>query len=243
MQSSRKLSDLATPRVVVTDIEGTTTSIAFVHDVLFPYSREFLPRFVETYKARPDVAAALADAAATVKAETGKAPVGDEITHALLGWIAADRKHPALKALQGMIWDDGYKTGAFHGHVYDDAAAGLKRWRQQGIRLAVYSSGSVAAQILLFRYSDHGDLSSLFSDNYDTAVGAKREASSYARIVEDLRTKGAVREPAEVLFLSDIEGELDAAAQAGMAAVQIVRAGTRASARHLGASSFDELRF
>ncbi|MFL6591168.1 MAG: acireductone synthase [Luteimonas sp.] len=192
---------------ILTDIEGTTSSIAFVKDVLFPYARREFPRFVREHGRDPEVRRWL-DAVAT---EAGGICNDDVVVETLQGWIDQDRKHTALKALQGLVWRDGYARGDFHGHVYPDAAAALRAWHERGVRLAVFSSGSVAAQKLLFGHSDAGDLASLFSAFFDTQVGDKRDPESYRRIALALG-----QAPAEVLFLSDIVEELDAAREAGM---------------------------
>ncbi|MBS0590040.1 MAG: acireductone synthase, partial [Proteobacteria bacterium] len=195
-------------RAIVTDIEGTTSSIDFVKDVLFPYARTRLPAFIETHADKPDVQHWLHEAAR----EAGLVSASrQEIIALLLHWIDEDRKATSLKALQGLIWEDGYASGEFRGHVYPDVRKNLEKWREQGLALYVYSSGSVAAQKLLFGYSEAGDLTPLFSGYFDTTIGAKREADSYRRIAE------AIAIPAmEILFLSDIEQELDAAAHVGM---------------------------
>jgi len=200
---------------IVTDIEGTTSSLSFVKDVLFPYARKRLPAFVVTHADKPEVQHWLHEAAreaGLVSAEQ------QEVIALLVRWIDEDRKATPLKALQGMIWADGYESGEFRGHVYPEVAECLRRWQAQGLRLYVYSSGSVAAQKLLFGYSEAGDLTPLFSGYFDTEVGGKRDAASYRRIA------GAIALPAErILFLSDIVEELDAAQLAGMKTTQLVR--------------------
>ena len=196
-------------KAILTDIEGTTSSIAFVADVLFPYARARLADYVA---AHPAETAAILQEVAAIEA-------GDPVA-TLIRWIDEDRKATPLKALQGMIWADGYTSGAFRGHVYPDAVAGLRRWHATGVRLYVFSSGSVAAQKQLFGFSEAGDLTPLFSGYFDTNTGAKREAESYAKIAD------AIGElPADVLFLSDTPEEVAAAREAGMAALLIDRAG------------------
>jgi enolase-phosphatase E1 len=162
---------------ILTDIEGTTSSISFVKEVLFPYARRALPAFVREHGDEPDVRRWL-DQVAT---ESGGICSDDVIVETLQGWIDQDRKHTALKALQGMLWKDGYARGDFRGHVYPDAGAALHDWHAAGRRLAVFSSGSVGAQKLLFGHSEAGDLASLFDAFFDTEVGHKREADSYRR--------------------------------------------------------------
>jgi len=220
-------------RAIVTDIEGTTSSIRFVHEVLFPYARERMAAFVRAHASEPGVAAQL-DA---VRREAGEALDLDGVIQQLIAWIDADRKITALKALQGMIWEAGFRNRDFTGHVYQDAVRHLKDWHAQGIALYVFSSGSVQAQQLLFGYSDAGDLRGLFSGYYDTRIGAKREASAYTAIAEDI---GLL--PAEILFLSDIEGELDAARAAGMQTVWLVREGEPdPAAAHRQVTDFDAI--
>jgi enolase-phosphatase E1 len=226
----------ARPRVVLTDIEGTTSSISFVKDVLFPFARERLPAFVETHAARADVRALLDDAAR----EGGIAGADDAAIVALLQrWIDEDRKATPLKALQGMIWFDGYDGRHFVAHMYPDATAALRRWHAAGIPVHVYSSGSVPAQKLYFGHTQDGDLLPLLHGFFDTTSGPKREAASYRRIAN------AIGVPAvDILFLSDIDAELDAAHEAGLRTAWVRRDGTPAPhARHPAISSFDALGF
>ena len=199
---------------ILTDIEGTTGSISFVREVLFPYARRELPRFVRERGHEPDVRRWL-DQVAT---EHGAVCDDAVIVEVLQGWIDEDRKHTALKALQGMIWADGYRRADFTAHVYPDAVAALRRWHADGHRLAVYSSGSVPAQRMFFGHSDAGDMLPLFEAFFDTEVGGKREAASYARIASELGTN-----PGTILFLSDVVAELDAAREAGMRTVLVDR--------------------
>jgi enolase-phosphatase E1 len=199
---------------IVTDIEGTTSSISFVKDVLFPYARRALPDFVRRHGGEPEARYWLDRAAA----DAGGMCQDEMIAEVLQGWIDEDRKHPALKALQGMIWADGYTGGEYRGHVYADAAQALKRWHGEGHRLYVYSSGSVPAQKLLFGHSTEGDLSPLFSGWFDTAIGGKRELGSYQNLVRELH-----RPAGEIVFLSDVVEELDAARAAGRDTVLLDR--------------------
>ena len=200
--------------VILTDIEGTTSSISFVRDVLFPYARERLPAFVAANADRPEVRALL-DQVAT---ENGAMCDDAMIAETLQGWIDEDRKHTALKALQGMIWEAGYHEGDFQAPIYADVAPALQHWHEAGHRLAVYSSGSVPAQKLLFSHTDAGDLAPLFSGWFDTEVGHKRDADSYRLIADRLD-----RAPGDIVFLSDIVAELDAARDAGMRTVLLDR--------------------
>lgn len=194
--------------VVLTDIEGTTSSISFVKDVLFPFARERLPRYVREHAADPALRALIEQTAQ----EGGTTPGDDEAAiDTLLRWIDEDRKATPLKALQGMIWADGYAGETFVAHMYPDAVQRLREWHAQGHPIYVYSSGSVPAQQLYFAHTDAGDLRPLLRGHFDTTSGPKRERESYLRIAAAI---GAA--PADVVFLSDIEAELDAARAAGM---------------------------
>ena len=198
------------------DIEGTTSAIAFVHEVLFPYADEHLDAYVAAHRDEAEVANALREAARLA----GEPPDADDATvlaH-LHAWIAEDRKATPLKALQGLIWAEGYAQTGLRGHVYPDAAAGLRRWHAAGLRLYVYSSGSVEAQHVLFRHSDQGDLTPLFSGYFDTTTGPKREPASYAAIA---RVIGEA--PHDIVFLSDVDAELDAARTAGLHTIRLLR--------------------
>ncbi len=221
-------------KAIVTDIEGTTTSLSFVKDVLFPYADQHMQAFVVAHRQDPAVARLIDD----VRLETGQAvlSLADAITQ-LRQWIAQDQKITPLKAIQGLMWEEGYRNGDFTGHVYEDAVRHLLHWHELGLKLYVYSSGSVYAQKLLFGYSDAGDLTPLFSGYFDTAVGHKRDAAAYQHIIE------AIGLPAgEILFLSDIAEELDAAAQAGMKTCCLVRENQSIEhLRHPWVKNFDEL--
>ena len=201
---------------IVTDIEGTTSSLSFVKDVLFPYARQHLAEFVLQHAQQPDVRHELDE----VRRLSGKTLNDVQIIEQLMRWIDEDKKITPLKSLQGMIWEDGYKKGAFTGHVYEDAARKLKQWKQAGLRLYVFSSGSVLAQKLLFAHTGYGDLMPLFSGYFDTNIGSKREAAAYIRIAESITTA-----PENILLLSDIKEELDAARVAGTQTIWLVREG------------------
>jgi len=219
-------------KAILTDIEGTTSAVSFVFDVLFPYAREHLPAYIRSHAGEPAVAAQLE----AVRGESGEADADIErVIEILLGWIASDRKATSLKALQGMVWAQGYRAGQLKGHVYPDAVAALREWQAQGYALYVYSSGSIQAQQLIFGCSEAGDLTPLFSGYFDTTSGHKREVASYQRIAE------AIGVPAvEVLFLSDVVEELDAAQQAGMRVCGLGRDGG-ALGEHETVASFAQI--
>ncbi len=220
-------------KAIVTDIEGTTSSIAFVHDVLFPYASKSLPGFVRQHAQQAEIAELLE----ATRIEAGEADADVErCIEILLQWITDDIKATPLKALQGHIWEHGYAQGDFTGHIYDDAAQNLSAWHEAGINLYVYSSGSVKAQQLLFGHSDVGDLTPLFTGYFDTHIGPKREVDSYTAIIDHIGIPAA-----EILFLSDIIEELDAARDAGMQTIQLVRDKATPSDSHLVAHSFDDI--
>jgi len=202
-------------KAVVTDIEGTTSSLSFVKDVLFPYARAHLATFVRDHAQDAGVALQL-DA---VRREADDPSMSqDTVIDQLIAWIDQDRKITPLKALQGMIWENGYRNGDFQGHIYADAEQALHDWQARGLALYVYSSGSVQAQKLLFAHTGSGDLTPLFDGYFDTTVGGKQDTGSYRAIAATIGVA-----PAEILFLSDIRAELDAAAAAGCRTVWLVR--------------------
>ncbi|HTV74607.1 MAG TPA: acireductone synthase [Candidatus Acidoferrales bacterium] len=219
---------VAPPRAIVTDIEGTTTSLAFVHDVLFPYARRNLRHFIARHGDDPRVQAQLLQVD----------PDPQRAVQTLERWIDEDRKATPLKALQGMLWARGYAAGELRGHVYPDAARALRRWHDMHIPLYVYSSGSIEAQRLIFGYSDQGDLTPLFAGYFDTTTGLKVETTSYQIIANAIGCN-----PGEILFLSDNPHELHAAAQAGWHVTQVLRDGVVADARFEQAQTFDQIDF
>ncbi|WP_410529181.1 acireductone synthase [Serratia sp. AXJ-M] len=220
-------------RAIVTDIEGTTSDIRFVHQVLFPYARERLAPFIRQHQAEAEVAAPLA--ALRHEIDQPQADI-EQLIAALYRFMDEDRKSTALKALQGIIWRSGYHNGDFRGHLYPEVAGQLSAWQQQGLKLYVYSSGSVEAQKLLFGNSDAGDLQPLFSGYFDTHVGAKRETASYRNIANEI---GIAAD--ELLFLSDIHQELDAARAAGWHTCQLIRDDADAQSRHPQVNRFDHI--
>ena len=216
-------------RAVVLDIEGTTTPIAFVHEVLFPYARTHLAGFLR----EPGHAGLLQELSALFAAEHSAEPeevkpppwqqdTPEDVLNSVIvyaGWLMdRDRKSPALKKLQGHIWDLGYRAGQLRGAVFPDVPAALKRWHEAGLILAIYSSGSALAQRLIFSMTDEGDLTPYISHFFDTAVGPKRSPHSYTRIAEAVQ-----QEPATILFISDVAEELDAAHSAGWQVLLAVR--------------------
>ncbi|WP_051710873.1 acireductone synthase [Andreprevotia chitinilytica] len=202
-------------RVVITDIEGTTTSISFVRDTLFPYAR---PRLGSWLRAHAEEEAAQA-VQAQVQHETGQALTQEQVIRQLEDWSDADRKVTPLKTLQGLIWAAGYADGSLIAPLYPDVAPALSHWRTAGLTLGVYSSGSVAAQQLLFGHTGAGDLTGWFSHWFDTTVGGKLESESYRHIAASLGVPASA-----ILFLSDHSGEVAAAQQAGWHAWRIARA-------------------
>ncbi|MCX5495059.1 acireductone synthase [Kaistia dalseonensis] len=224
-----------TIRAILTDIEGTTSSISFVKDVLFPFARARLGDFVAAHGDEPEVQSALTEA----RALASEPDLDQPATIALLTrWIEEDKKAGPLKALQGMIWEDGYRSGALKGDIYPDAAENLAAWKAAGLPLYVYSSGSVLAQKLIFGHTTRGDMTGLFSGFFDTAVGSKLDHASYAAIAAVIGIS-----PLEILFLSDNTRELDAAAEIGMKTIALDRGEVviPVGQPHPVAKSFDDI--
>lgn len=222
-------------RFILTDIEGTTTSVAFVYEVLFPYFKQHVADYLNSPEAA-EAAPWVQHVQQTMLEESGVEGNLAEITQQLLDWSHADRKHPALKGIQGLVWRRAYQKGEITGHIYPDVPPALERWKAAGIGLGIYSSGSVEAQRLLFGFSDFGDLTPYFSHYFDTQVGHKREPESYRNIAATLQLPAG-----EILFLSDIEAELDAAAETGMNTIQVIRPGTQVGKNHRTAADFAEI--
>ncbi len=223
------------PAALVTDIEGTTSDIAFVQKVLFPYSRDALPGFLRANAHDPAVAPWISMIAGEIHTSPDNLPA---VIAALWLWIDADRKHTALKALQGLVWEQAFASGKFKAHVYPDALAALQRWHTEGLPLYVYSSGSIQAQKLYFGHTESGDLRPCFRGYFDTTTGSKREPESYLRIAQSI---GVAAD--RILFLSDIGAELDAARAAGWQTVQVLREGATPAPDHPSISGFDQLGF
>lgn len=200
-------------RGVLLDVEGTTTPIDFVTGVLFPFARRRLRGFLGARARDADVAGDLALLRSDHAAERlrGESPPPAEDAAAFAEWLMdRDRKAPGLKALQGRLWEEGYRSGELRSIVYDDVPGALALWRRDGLRIAIYSSGSVLAQRLLFAHTAAGDLTPLLDAYFDTTTGPKKEPASYRRIATLMEL-----DPASILFVSDVPQELDAALAAG----------------------------
>ena len=227
-------------RALLLDIEGTTTPVEFVYQVLFPYARahaaEYLARNQDSAECRAAVALLRSEHAADVrlKPDTTYAPL--EYVFSLMD---RDKKSPGLKALQGLVWQDGYKSGELRGQVYTDVLPAFERWRARGLGIYIYSSGSVLAQQLLFGSTGAGDLTPFFGGYFDTAVGPKVSPDSYGVIAARIHAP-----PPNILFVSDVGQELDAARTAGMRTALCVRgsgAVPPGSALHPVIRTFDEI--
>jgi enolase-phosphatase E1 len=228
-------------RAILLDIEGTTTPIAFVKDVLFPFARRNAASFLAAHRHEPEVQADLALLAEERASERSDGTLPGESSDPLpyLFWLMdRDRKSTALKALQGRIWRDGYESGALVSEVYPDVVPALARLRAAGIGVSIFSSGSVLAQRLLFAHTNAGDLRPFLHAYFDTTTGGKKEATSYTRLASELGFA-----PEELLFVSDVAEELDAAQQAGMDVALCVRPGTPEPIRprHRVVRSLDEI--
>lgn len=217
---------------ILTDIEGTTTPISFVTEALYPYARARLSEFLRERAQDTEVAGIVEE----VRAEADGQLDLEGVIAQLLAWMDADRKVAPLKDLQGLIWERGYAQGELTTRMYEDAARRLREWHAGGVRLYVFSSGSVQAQRAIFAHTDHGDLGALFTDYFDTRIGHKRVADAYRRIAETIGLPAG-----EILFLSDVREELDAARNAGMQTTWLVRERAPAgpAAAHRQARTFD----
>lgn len=204
-------------RAILLDIEGTTTPIAFVHDVLFTYAREHVREFLSANAAADDVALLREEHAIDVKEGRNPPPLVAEYVEWL---IALDRKSTGLKSLQGKLWQQGYEEGSLKSQVFADVAPAFQRWRERGLRISIFSSGSVLAQQLLFAHTEVGDLTPFIDSYFDTRIGKKGDAESYRRIAETMNL-----EVHEILFISDVVVELEAANEAGMKAILSIRPG------------------
>ena len=236
-------------RCILLDIEGTTSSVSFVYDVLFPFARDHMEDFLQRRWCEDAVKAALdrlaRDAGLSGLDGFGDSSRGeneqarDRAMEVALGFMDSDVKATGLKELQGLIWAEGYESGELKSHVYPDVVDALPTWKERGIDLKIYSSGSVHAQKIFFQNSEYGDLTKFFSGHYDTTTGPKKDAASYRAICQDAQVS-----PEETAFLSDVPAELEAAAEAGIEAVLVVRPGNAPvaeSCRHPKISSFAEL--
>ncbi len=221
-------------RAILLDIEGTTTPVDFVYSTLFPFARARLEPFLRANRERNDVRVdleALRREHAAEQPANGLPPWRDDSADvrmysaiAYLLWLMDhDRKSTALKSIQGKIWETSYRSGELRGQVYPDVLPAFQRWRAQQRAIAIFSSGSVLAQKLLFGHSTAGDLTRYISAHFDTTTGAKQDEQSYHRIADALS-----QPPADVLFCSDVVAELDAASGAGLATVLCVRPGALA---------------
>jgi enolase-phosphatase E1 len=237
-------------RAIVLDVEGTTTPIDFVHQGLFPYARARIGQHLRDHVGDAEVRNAIRELRTQRDADESEGqdvPPWDDrdparavqsATSYCLSLIAADRKVPALKALQGRVWQAGYERGELLGEVYPDVPGALARWSEDGLRIAIFSSGSVLSQRLLFAHSTHGDLGASIDEYFDTRTGPKRETESYRRIAAMLEVQ-----PSALLFISDTREELDAAAAAGMRTTLCARSGAPApGTAHPVVADFDELR-
>ncbi len=216
------------------DIEGTTTPLDFVYKALFPYARSHLRQFLSRNLLFPEVSADIAKLHEEHRVDTeqglnppllrNNTPKEElESVAEYIEWLMdRDRKSTSLKSLQGRIWEEGYKRGELRGQVFDDVPPALQRWQKQGKKISIFSSGSVLAQKLLFTHTTAGDLSRHISHYFDTTVGSKTDKRSYQKIASVLQIL-----PTEIVFISDVSIELDAAKSAGMHTLLCLRPGNR----------------
>ena len=208
---------------ILTDIEGTTTEVSFVYDILFPYFRAHMDQW-KTVDSAPMNDVLEQTRLLVLEEQSINLTSKEALFEQLRQWSIEDRKVTPLKTFQGMVWEQGFKSGAIKGHMYPDVKPALQRWLNCGLKLAIFSSGSIAAQKQLFGFSTEGDLTPYFSAYFDTTTGMKRDEQTYQLIVQQLNA------PANsVLFLSDIHQELEAAHATGLRTLQLVRPGTQAN--------------
>lgn len=208
---------------ILTDIEGTTTEVSFVYDILFPYFRAHMDQW-KTVDSAPMNDVLEQTRLLVLEEQSINLTSNEALFEQLRQWSIEDRKVTPLKTFQGMVWEQGFKSGAIKGHIYPDVKPALERWTAMGMKLAIFSSGSIAAQKQLFGFSTEGDLTPYFSAYFDTTTGMKRDEQTYQLIAQQLQA------PAKnVLFLSDISQELEAANAAGIRTLQLVRPGTQAN--------------
>jgi len=235
-------------RIVLLDIEGTTTPISFVHETLFPFARKHLDRYLDAHWSEEEIKGIVHRLAGEHEADRAQAPpwrddsdahIRESVTAYLRWLMAADRKSPGLKELQGLIWEEGYQAGELKGVVWEDVPRAMRRWRIAGLSVAIYSSGSELAQRRLFASTRHGDLTPLIASFFDTSVGGKLVSESYLRIAALVGVT-----PMQIAFVSDVTAELRAARGAGCETILSVRSGNlpQPDANDFPAvSSFDEL--
>ena len=227
-------------RAILLDIEGTTTPIAFVHEVLFSYARTHAREFLATNSNSAEVSADVALLREEQAADLNQGNHPPDSIPDYVDWlIERDRKSTGLKSLQGKIWRQGYVDGSLKSEVYADVAPALERWRAQGLSINIFSSGSVLAQQLLFAHTEAGDLTKFIDNYFDTNVGKKGDAESYRRIAEALSQNAN-----DVLFISDVVAELDAATEAGMSTLLSIRPGNppqNNTDRYRAIHTFDEI--
>ena len=221
-------------KYVLMDIEGTLSEISFVHNVLFPYAEKMIPNFMRENEG--EVSQIISDVQKTVQDERSETLDLEGVIAQLLNWIADDRKHLALKNVQGRVWKRGFTEKVFQAPLYADVAPAWRAWSDRGLKLGIYSSGSNAAQKLFFAHTTDGDLLSFLSDHFDLSNGPKKEPKSYEKISRSLGVAASA-----TLFFSDVGEELDAAKLAGLQTCQTLREGIEPCERHAQVRSFDEI--
>ncbi|MEM9411052.1 MAG: acireductone synthase [Planctomycetota bacterium] len=220
-----------TPKCILLDIEGTTSSISFVYDVMFPYVRENLSHFLDANWGQADVEGCIPLLAKDVGLSSSEELVGpdlgaesakNKVAETVISLMDDDVKGTGLKKLQGQIWKSGFESGKLVAHLFADVAPAIEQWRGQNLQIRIYSSGSVQAQKLFFGHTIVGNLLPQFSAHYDTTIGSKKDCTSYQSIASD-----AELDASQILFISDVAEELDAAAKAGMQTRLSIRPGNK----------------
>ncbi len=234
-----------TARGILLDIEGTTSSISFVYDVMFPFVRTHVDEFLKSNWSDEAVKQSVAMLAVDLGKENAEQWIGGlanheqqaEVVKGVISLTDADVKATGLKQLQGLIWKDGFHNGQLVAHLYDEVADCIGAWNAAGLDVRIYSSGSIQAQKLFFGYTVAGNLLNQFNGHYDTTTGLKQEASSYEAIAGEYAC-----EASEIVFVSDVIAELEAAKKAGLQTVLSIRPGNKPVAPNHGFDSITSFR-
>lgn len=230
---------------ILLDIEGTTSAVSYVYDVMFPFASSGLDSYLDRHWGEPATTEAAEQVArdaghASLEAWSDDGDAKDLVRNEVVRLMDGDVKATGLKQLQGLIWQAGFESGELRAHVFDDVPRALSAWREAGVDIRIYSSGSTHAQRLFFGHTDFGDLLPRFSGHYDTTTGPKKEPASYKKIADDWQ-----KPVAGVLFLSDVVAELDAAREAGLQTALVIRPGNAKvddPGGHRTIASFDDVR-
>jgi enolase-phosphatase E1 len=224
-------------KVILLDIEGTIAPISFVKEVMFPYSKNKLEKFLKENKDKEEIKKIIEE----VEKIEGKKLTLSEVIEILKRWIDEDKKITPLKDLQGYIWKEGFEKGELKAPIYEDAIKKIKEWKNKGYKIYIYSSGSVQAQKLFFSHTNYGNILNMFDGHFDTKIGNKKDKNSYLKIAKEIGV-----EPKEIIFLSDDEKEIESSIEAGLKGIKVSRKGDKPFIENYPyeqIKSFEELNF